>query len=167
MAIFKTLKIFLRLIGFLEYDRPYAYLIAIGLRSAVITGIVLKFSSTTAYLFFEKSAPLHKKILCLASMLSMTYVALTTFTFLTKKDRFFGVIKDLEAQIAVRERKYGRTVYKEANVAFEVYTAKMIISLNGILAFGVAILPVTLVSYYNYYVNDLGEDSFIVSVPAK
>lgn len=159
MDIFRTLKRYLRLIGFLEYDRSYAYLIAIGLRSVVITGIVFKFSSTAAYLFFEKDAPLHKQVLCIASMLTMTYVAITTFTFLTKKQNFFGVIKDLETQIAERERKYGRAVYKEANAAFEAFTTKMIFALNGILGFVVAIIPVTLVSYFNYYVSHLGEDS--------
>lgn len=167
MAIFKTLKQYVRFLGILKFDKPHAQAIRIVLNIIVFVGVCGAFLTTTAHLFLEKNSSLEKQVQSGAAAVSYLYCIVLAITIWNEKQQLFDMIDDIESQIEDRERKYGRTIYKEAIASVETLTIGLIIFLHVILTTVMGILPAMAVSYYNYYVRDMGEASFIESVPSK
>lgn len=167
MTIFENLKSYVRFLGYLRFDKPFADIISIVLSITVVCGVLGVFSTSLAYLVLEENITIHDQVQCISSIFAIALVIWVIVIFAFNKQQFFRVIEDVEKQIRICERKYGSAIYKKANVEFESFTTKMIIFVNGILAIGTATIPVIFTSYYNYYVLNMGEASFVTSDPSK
>lgn len=167
MIVFINLKRYISFLAVLGFDRPHGRTIRIVLSIIVFIAICSPFSITAGHLFLEKDASFEKQVQCGAAVLSLLYVVIVATIFSYWKQQFFGMVGDIEEQIEVRYCKYGRTIYKETSDAFETFTIRMILFLNVFLTILMGVIPATVASYYNYYVNDMGEASFIESVPSK
>lgn len=167
MAIFKNLKIYVQFLGYLQFDKPYADITSIFLSVTVVCGVLGVFSTSLAYLILEEKITIHEKVQCVSSIFAIALVIWVIVIFTINKQQFLRVIDHIEKQIKICERKYGSVIYKEANVEFERFTVKMVVFVNGFLAIGTATIPVIFTSYYNYYVLNMSEASFVTSDPSE
>lgn len=166
MAIFIEIKRFLRYIGLLELNLPYAHIIAIILQFATLITMILGTLPTFAYFLYEKDAVIGEKVQCVATTLAYFYVIVAFLIFCYRKDTFIGMIKTIEWKIHERERKYGRTVYREMSAEIGQLSAKVEFFMGGIVI-PLLIIPTLLVSYFDYFVREKGEASFRIFTPMK
>lgn len=167
MAIFVTLKKYLRWLGFFEFENAYGRKIGIALSIFVPFVVVSSLIMTACYQFMEENTNIHKRIQSGSSVMAMSYVATAILLLLFKKQTFFGLIGVLEDQIQRRESRFSRPIYRETSAKFDSLTGNIIIFMNLIVGFVLHIIFVSLISYYNYYFNDMGEAAFIMIVPSK
>lgn len=166
MAIFVELKHFLRYLGFLKFNIPQAHSIAITLQFGVIFAIICGTSASAAYLILEKDGTMGEQVQCIAAILAYIYCAIVFVAFSLRAQQFLGMIDIIEQRILTREREFNRTMYKKRCNEVENLTIKVKIFLLGIII-ALLIVPTTIVSYFNYFVNDMGEESFIRAFPMK
>lgn len=165
MAIFVELKLFLRYLGLLEFDGRNAALIAIILQTCVLSAILCGTAASLGYIIMEECT-LGELIQCIGSSLALFYCGIVCVTFLFQKKRFLHMIDIIQAQIEERERKYGRTVYKQRSEEVEQLTIKVRYFINVALI-ALLIIPTSIVSYFNFYVKDKGPASFVLFAPMK
>lgn len=122
---------------------------------------------TLSVFYVEKNLNLQKQIQCATSVVSFCYVQAVIVAFVSSKEKFVYMIELMENQIAMRESNYDRPIYKKTSADFDSFTTKSILFLHLILSFALYFIPISIVSYYNYFVSDLGEASFIAAVPSK
>lgn len=166
MAIFVKLKQFLRLIGFLEFNIRCSQILGTSLRIITLSVLLCGFSATLAYPILEEGASLQEQIQSIAAALAYLYSTGILLIFECQKQQFHNIIENIEKKIKEREREFNHTVYKKSNSDFETLTIRMIIFINVFLVL-LLMLPTTIISYYNYYMNNMGEASFIAAVPIK
>lgn len=164
MQIFTELKRFLRYVGLLEFNTPNAHKIAIILQTIALLVQIIVLLPTMAFLLFDKDAVLGDRIQCLATFLSYAYCVLVFSIFLFRKQEFLGMITVLERTIDERNRKYVRTVYTEMNDEVEQLSVKVKIFVGGLVT-PMLMTPPMVVSFFNYYVRDMGAESFRLFSP--
>lgn len=166
MAIFMELKRFLRYLGFIDFDGPYAHLYAIFSKIFIIFTILGGIGMQAGYFILEENLTISKQIQCVVGIIGDLYCVVIFFTFSTQTKLFLDIIDVIEKRIEERERKFNRPIYKMRCDQVEFLTVMVRMLLIGLII-AMLVVPTTIYSYFNYYVNDMGEDSFFQAFPSK
>lgn len=166
MEIFIELKRFLRYIGLLDFKSPNSHKISFFLQVIVILVLSVGLLPTLAFVQFNKDAILGERIQCLATFISYSYCLLTFAIILCRKDEFIGLITVLERTMNDRERHYARTVYKEMNAEVEQLSRRVKLFVCGVVT-PLLMTPPMVISFFNYYVLDMGDESFRLFSPMR
>lgn len=166
MAIFIELKHFLRYIGLLDFNSPHSQKITIILQAIVLLLLIFGMLPTLVFLQTGSEATIAERIQCLATFLSYGYCWLIFTIILYRKQEFIGMINNLELTIEMRERKFSRTVYEKINAEVEKLSRRVKYFVGGLVVPLLLIPPLT-ISFYNYFVLGMGEDSFRLFSPMR
>lgn len=166
MELFIELKRFLRYLGFIEFDGPYARLYAILSKICIIIIIIGGIGMQAGYFILEKNLTISKQIQCIVGIIGDLYCVVVFFTFTTQTKLFLDIMEVIEKRIDERERKFNRPIYKLRCDQVEYLTVILRMFLIGIIIV-MLVVPTSIYSYFNYYVNGMGEESFIQPFPSK
>lgn len=169
MAIFARLKKHLGLLGLVAFDRPHGEAIRIFLNGFIVFTSSYSVVITVAFLIIERDAKFSTKVQCTGALISVIYCAVVAIIFTRQKKLFFDIVDELQEIINTRKRKYASvvtTLYNKTHANFEFFTVGMIVFMNAFI-YTLSFSVIVFASYYNYYVKEMGEDSFIPSVPSE